>query len=137
MAVEFYSEDVDLPVIDINQLTLWIEKIIIGQEFIPGDVSVIFVSDDYLLEMNNQYLEHDYFTDIITFDYSEEKIISGDLFISIDTVLSNSQEFNVPFLHELHRVIIHGVLHLMGFDDKSDTEKEIMTQMENSSLEVL
>ena len=137
MAVEFYSEDVDLPVIDINQLTLWIEKIIIGQEFIPGDVSVIFVSDDYLLEMNNQYLEHDYFTDIITFDYSEEKIISGDLFISIDTVLSNSQEFNVPFLHELHRVIIHGVLHLMGFDDKSDPEKEIMTQMENSSLEVL
>ena len=137
MAVEFYSEDVDLPVIDINQLTLWIEKIIIGQEFIPGDVSVIFVSDDYLLEMNNQYLEHDYFTDIITFDYSEEKIISGDLFISIDTVLSNSQEFNVPFLHELHRVIIHGVLHLMGFDDKSDAEKEIMTQMENSSLEVL
>lgn len=137
MALEFYSEDVDLPVIDINQLTLWIEKTIIGQEFIPGDVSVIFVSDDYLLEMNNQYLEHDYFTDIITFDYSEEKVISGDLFISIDTVLSNSQEFNVPFLHELHRVIIHGVLHLMGFDDKSDAEKEIMTQMENSSLEVL
>jgi rRNA maturation RNase YbeY len=137
LAIEFYSEDVDLPSIDINQLTLWIEKVIIGQECTPGDICVVFVSDDYLLEMNNQYLEHDYFTDIITFDYSEEKVISGDLFISVDTVTSNSQEFNVPFIDELHRVIIHGVLHLIGFDDKTDEDKLMMTQMENSSLEVL
>lgn len=137
MATEFYSEDVEFPAIDIDHLSSWIDKIIEKEGCETGDISVIFVSDEYLLQVNNQYLEHDYFTDIITFDYSEDHIVSGDLFISVDTVLSNSQDFNVTFLQELHRVIIHGVLHLIGFDDKSDADQEIMTKMENLSLEMM
>lgn len=137
MATEFYSEDVEFPDIDIDHLSSWIDKIIEKEGCETGDISVIFVSDEYLLQVNNQYLEHDYFTDIITFDYSEDHIVSGDLFISVDTVLSNSQDFNVTFLQELHRVIIHGVLHLIGFDDKSDADQEIMTKMENLSLEMM
>ena len=137
MATEFYSEDVEFPDIDIDHLSSWIDKIIEKEGCETGDISVIFVSDEYLLQVNNQYLEHNYFTDIITFDYSEDHIVSGDLFISVDTVLSNSQDFNVTFLQELHRVIIHGVLHLIGFDDKSDADQEIMTKMENLSLEMM
>lgn len=137
MAVEFFSEDVELPDINIDILSSWIHKVVSNEGYILGDISVIFVSDEYLLEMNNQYLEHDYFTDIITFDYTEEKNLSGDLFISIDTVLSNSQDFKVPFINELHRVIIHGILHLMGYDDKTPEDKHIMQRMENESLEVL
>ncbi|MBN2742898.1 MAG: rRNA maturation RNase YbeY [Marinilabiliaceae bacterium] len=137
MAIEFYSEDVDLPKIDINKCEQWFAQVVENQGFVVGDITIVFVSDNYLLEMNNQYLDHDYYTDIITFDYTEEKTVSGDLFISVDTVLSNSQEFGVDYLNELHRVMIHGVLHLIGFDDKSEEHQLEMTKMENSSLELL
>jgi len=97
-------------------------------------ISVIFCSDDYLLSVNKEYLNHDYYTDIITFDYSVDTEISGDLFISIDRVKENSTEFNVPFLNELHRVLVHGVLHLCGYGDKSPVEETLMRSKEDFYL---
>ena len=99
-----------------------------------GDISIIFVSDQYLLEMNQKYLNHDYFTDIITFDYCEHNTISGDLFISVDRVKENADSFNVDELTEIHRVMIHGVLHLCGYKDKTDEEEKNMRLLENKYL---
>ena len=99
-----------------------------------GDISIIFVSDQYLLEMNQKYLNHDYFTDIITFDYCEHNIISGDLFISVDRVKENADSFNVDELTEIHRVMIHGVLHLCGYKDKTEEEEKNMRLLENKYL---
>lgn len=101
-----------------------------------GDVSYIFCSDDKILEVNKQYLKHDYFTDVITFDYSENDTISGDIFISLDTVKSNSQKFNTSNEEELLRVIIHGILHLCGLKDKSAEDSKMMTKSENQALEI-
>jgi rRNA maturation RNase YbeY len=99
-----------------------------------GDISIIFVSDQYLLEMNQKYLNHDYFTDIITFDYCEDNVISGDLFISVDRVKENADSFNVDELTEIHRVMIHGVLHLCGYKDKTEEEENNMRLLENKYL---
>lgn len=99
-----------------------------------GDISIVFCSDDYLLGINKQYLNHDYYTDIITFDYVENEIISGDLFISIDRVKENAQVFKHEMIIELYRVIFHGVLHLVGYNDKTDEEQRIMTEKENLYL---
>ena len=99
-----------------------------------GDISYILCSDNYLLEINRQYLNHDYFTDVITFDYSEENVISGDIFISVDTVADNAKEYNVTFEKELERVMVHGVLHLVGYNDKSDSEVKQMRAKENQYL---
>lgn len=99
-----------------------------------GDISIIFVSDQYLLEMNQKYLNHDYFTDIITFDYCEDNVISGDLFISVDRVKENADSFNVDELTEIHRVMIHGVLHLCGYKDKTEEEEKYMRLLENKYL---
>ncbi|MFA5848633.1 MAG: rRNA maturation RNase YbeY [Bacteroidales bacterium] len=99
-----------------------------------GDISVVFCSDEYLLEINKKFLSHDYFTDVITFDYSSGKTISGDIFISIDTVKSNSDFYKQDFSIELYRVIIHGVLHLIGYKDKTKTQKLIMREREDFYL---
>lgn len=101
---------------------------------ILGDLSFIFTNDKSLLEINQKYLDHDFYTDVITFDFCEKNIISGDIYISIDRVLENSNIFNVSFKEELLRVIIHGVLHLVGLNDKSNEEKLLMTQGENFYL---
>lgn len=99
-----------------------------------GELAVIFCSDEYLLEMNKQYLNHDYYTDIITFDYVKNNIISGDLFISFDRIKENAQKFETEILKELVRVVFHGVLHLVGYNDKTDDEQRIMTEKENYYL---
>jgi rRNA maturation RNase YbeY len=99
-----------------------------------GDISIIFVSDQYLLEMNQKYLNHDYFTDIITFDYCDHNVVSGDLFISVDRVKENADSFNVDELTEIHRVMIHGVLHLCGYKDKTEEEEKNMRLLENKYL---
>lgn len=101
---------------------------------IIGEISIIFVSDSYLLEMNQKYLNHDYYTDIITFDYCEMNIVSGDLFISVDRVHENAETFNVDVLTELHRVMIHGLLHLCGYKDKTVEEERMMRELENKYL---
>jgi len=120
--LDFYFEyisEFSLPFDDINN---WISIVCDKELSSCGDISIIFCSDEYLLEMNRQHLDHDYYTDIITFDYSVENVVSGDLFISIDRVKENSLDYDVSFNHELLRVIVHGVLHLLGYNDKNDTE---------------
>ena len=102
-----------------------------------GAISFIFCNDDYILDVNRKYLNHDYYTDVITFDYREGKVLSGDVFISLDTVQSNALEFGTTYEEELHRVIVHSVLHLIGFKDKSDNDAQEMRQNENHCLELL
>lgn len=134
--IEFYNEDIDLPTINPKIIISWITNIIIRHNKEVGDVSFIFCSDNYLLQINREHLNHNYFTDIITFEYNELNIISGDIFISIDTVLENSKEYQVLFSNELNRVMIHGILHLLGFNDKTDEEQFIMTQKEDEALNI-
>ena len=101
-----------------------------------GEIAYIFVNDEKIIEVNRQYLQHDYYTDIITFDYSEEDTISGDLFISLDTVRSNAEQLGIPYEQELNRVIVHGILHLCGINDKGPGERELMEAAENEALDI-
>lgn len=132
--IQFISENIEGPELPKRKLSQWIKSTaqVYGKK--AGDISYIFCSEERILEINKQYLKHDYFTDIITFDYSEDKIISGDIFISPETVKTNAADFNVPFDEELLRVIIHGVLHLCGQEDKTPETKEIMTAKEDKAL---
>jgi probable rRNA maturation factor len=102
-----------------------------------GEITLIFCSDDYLLEVNREYLDHDYYTDIITFDYTDDDLINGDLFISIDRVADNANELSISFEIELNRVIVHGVLHLCGYKDKTPEEEQLMRSKENQMLAIL
>ena len=111
--------DIQMPNISHRETTAWVRAVAASYGKRVGEVAYVFCNDDKILEVNRQYLQHDYFTDIITFDYCEGDMISGDLFISLDTVRSNAELFNKPYDEELHRVIIHGILHLVGIDRKS------------------
>jgi len=111
-----------------------INRMIFEEKKEEGELSFVFCSDDYLLKMNKDYLQHDYFTDVITFDYTENNIISGDIFISIDRIKENAKRFNVTFEEELQRVMIHGILHLIGYNDKTEEEQSEMTEKENKYL---
>lgn len=133
--IEFYTEDTTLPQLDLHLVAQWLNDIIEAKLKSCGSLSIVFCSDDYLLKVNQQYLNHDFYTDIITFNYSSKRVISGDLFISLDTVASNAKIYQVNFSQELVRVIFHGVLHLLGWNDHSETEKLEMRQMENFWLQ--
>lgn len=137
MAVYYQSEGVKPPSIKKRLTTNWIKQVAASFGKRVEDISYMFCSDEKILEINNQYLQHNYYTDIITFDYSEGDIISGDIFISLDTVKSNSKELCTDYNNELHRVIIHGVLHLCGVNDKTDEEQKYMTECENEALDLL
>lgn len=116
----------------------WIKEIVSHADLKIGDLSVVFCSDPYILDVNRQYLGHDYYTDIITFDYCEGNVLSGDLIISVDTVRANAEEYGAAsFDEELHRVIIHGVLHLIGFDDHTPEDQAEMRRQENAALALL
>lgn len=134
MNIQYYSEDIDFPSINKLIITQWVNEVICHYKHKGGNINFIFCTDNYLLDINKQFLNHDYYTDIITFNYSTSKQISGDLFISLDTVLSNSKKFKSSFTTELHRVMIHGVLHLLGFNDKTKEEEIIMRKTENFCL---
>ena len=134
MAVFFYAEDVKIPSFPKLKVKRWFQQVIRSKGFKAGDISIIFCSDEHLLTLNKQYLQHDYYTDIITFDYTCDKIINGDLFISIDRIAENAKSENVIFEIELRRVMIHGILHLMGFKDKSSSEALEMRKREEESL---
>jgi len=134
--IRYHSEDCNLPGIDQQVVTDWINRIAAFHGKKTGEIDYIFCSDERILEVNNQYLQHDYFTDIITFDYSEQKTISGDIYIGIDTVASNAEMMGVTYEKELNRVIIHGVLHLCGFKDKTPETEKIMHQKEDEALEL-
>lgn len=135
MPIKFFTEETKFQLKERLRIKNWINETIIGENSNPGIINFIFTSDKYLLEINKQYLSHDYFTDIITFNYCENNIISGDIYISIDTVKNNSRLFNVTFIEELHRVMIHGILHLLGYEDKKEEEKVKMREKENQYLE--
>ncbi len=137
MSVVYQAEDIFFPNIKRRKTANWIKTVIAFYQKKPGDISYIFCSDDYILKINREYLKHDYYTDIITFDYSEKNMISGDIFISLDTVKSNSEKFGTDYNEELHRVMIHGILHLCGFKDKSSHEEQEMRTRENEALGLL
>jgi rRNA maturation RNase YbeY len=137
MNITYQSEDIELPEINQSETNLWIKKVADSYGKYIGEVAYIFCSDRKILEMNNQYLHHDYYTDIITFDYCTGNRLSGDIFISLDTVKSNSETFHTTYDEELHRTIIHGILHLCGINDKGPGEREIMEKAENKALALL
>lgn len=134
MAISFNFIEIKDNLKQKNKLKSWIKSIVEKEGMKAGDISYIFCSDDYLLEINKTYLQHDYYTDIITFDYNAENKIAGDLFISIDRVRENAEELNQSFEDELHRVIIHGVLHLLGYKDKTEKEEKLMRRKEQECL---
>jgi probable rRNA maturation factor len=134
-SIGFFEEDISYKLKNKRLVKQWITNIIHAEGFRLKELTYIFCSDNYLLKINREYLDHDYFTDIITFDNSDaEKIIVGDIFISIDRIRENAAVFNVTETNELHRVIIHGVLHLLGYMDKSAADKKKMTQKEDYYL---
>lgn len=134
MAVTYHTEDCSFRFTGRRAVSRWIAETAAAEGRRRGAIAVVFCSDDYLLAMNRHYLGHDYPTDIITFDYGEGAVISGDLFISVDTVARNAETYGVPFEHELHRVIIHGILHLCGYPDKSPAEARVMRAREDLYL---
>lgn len=132
--MNFFSEEISFKPKNSLKLKSWIKDVAKEEGYQVGTLNYVFCNDDYILETNRQYLQHDYFTDIITFDYTERRKISGDLVVSIDTVKSNSEKLGVTFNSELCRVIIHGVLHLCGYKDKTDKEEVVMRQKEDYYL---
>lgn len=136
--ISYQAENVKMPPIKRREVSEWIKKVAASYGKKVGEIAYIFCSDEQILEVNRQYLQHDYYTDIITFDYTEGNRIGGDLFISLDTVRTNAEQFaNNDYQRELHRVIIHGILHLCGINDKGPGEREIMEQAENEALKMI
>lgn len=131
------TEGVEMPVLDYDAVERWIEAVARCHGYEVGKLSYCFCDDEYILFVNRQCLQHDYYTDIITFDYTRRGRIGGDILISLDTVRSNAEGLGVDYGQELLRVIIHGVLHLCGIDDKGPGEREIMERCENEALELL
>ena len=135
--IEFHVEQVSFPAIDVAKVTSWIERVAAGYGKRVGEVHYIFCSDERILEVNREFLRHDYYTDHIGFDYSVDNILSGDLFLSLDTIRSNAEQLGEQYGRELHRVIIHGILHLVGFKDKTPSERREMEAAEDAALEML
>lgn len=132
--IEFFFEDIKPVKIKREQIKKSIKSLIINEKNLLGDIAIILCSDEYLLRINIEYLKHNYYTDIITFNYVDGKIISGDLFISFERIQENSKQFNTSLVKELYRVMFHGVLHLVGYNDKTADEKKIMREKEDLYL---
>ncbi|MBC5774581.1 rRNA maturation RNase YbeY [Pontibacter sp. KCTC 32443] len=133
--IEFYSEDIAFSLSNPEQVSDWIASIIEQHDFELAGLTYIFCSDEYLHQINVEYLDHDTLTDIITFDNADEEgTVEGDIFVSIDRVRDNAQTLGIPFEDELHRVLIHGVLHLLGFKDKTEEQEAVMRKQEDSCL---
>jgi len=135
--ISFINENIKMPKLDRKALRTWITAVAATyQGRKAGNLNYIFCNDERILEVNKEFLGHDYYTDIITFDYSEPGVVSGDMYISLDTVLTNSDKFHTSYEKELLRVIIHGVLHLCGINDKGRGERAIMEAAENRALDM-
>lgn len=132
--IAFHFEDIDKPEVDFSAFPDWIIRVIKQHKATLGAVQYVFCSDTYLHRLNVEYLDHDTLTDIITFPYAAPPIVSGDLYISLDRVAENAKELSVPFANELQRVIIHGVLHLCGYGDKTPAEAKRMRELEEEAL---
>ncbi len=137
MEFQWIADGVQFPDIDRGRLEAWIAEVAGLHGRILGPLTYIFCNDDKIIEVNRQFLQHDYYTDIITFDYTRGRRISGDMFISLDTVRTNAELVGADYSTELHRVIVHGVLHLCGINDKGLGEREIMEANENQALSLL
>lgn len=135
--ITYNTDDTKMPNIRKRDTTAWIKAVVASYGKRVGEIGYLFVNDERIIEVNREYLGHDYFTDIITFDYCEGDTLNGDIVISLDTVRSNAELFGRPYDEELHRVIIHGVLHLCGINDKGPGEREIMEAAENKALAML
>lgn len=132
--ITYHTVNVKMPKILRREVAAWIKAVAAKYEKQVGDIAYIFCDDEEILRVNKEYLQHDYYTDIITFDYSENNVVSGDLFISLDTVKSNAELFVKPYEEEFYRVLIHGILHLCGINDKGPGEREVMEAAENEAL---
>ena len=135
--ITYNAEGVKMPSIKKRATTQWIRNVAATYGRTVGEVGYLFVDDEKILEVNREYLGHDYYTDVITFDYDEGTTINGDIVISLDTVRSNAEQFGKDYDEELHRVIIHGILHLCGINDKGPGERELMEAAENRALQML
>lgn len=136
MDITQHTIDIQFYYSNFSDLINWLYKVIKNEKVKPGELNIIFTSDLFLLNLNNQYLNHDYFTDVLSFDYSIDNVISGDIFISIDRVKENSLTYNIDFYTELDRVIVHGLLHLIGYNDSKLNERKIMQQKEIYYLQI-
>lgn len=135
--ITYNAEGIRMPKIRKRETTAWIKTVAASYGLKVGDIGYMFVDDEKILEVNREYLGHDYYTDIITFDYDETDTINGDIVISLDTVRTNAVKFGKSYEEELYRVIIHGILHLCGINDKGPGEREIMEAAENKALAIL
>lgn len=135
--IQWLAEGVEMPCLDFGIMTRWIDEVLAVHGKIRGPLTYIFCNDDEILNVNLRYLHHDYYTDIITFDYTHGRRVSGDMFISLDTVRTNAEQVGATYTQELNRVIIHGVLHLCGINDKGPGERKIMEANENEALQIL
>lgn len=134
--IEFITERAEMPRIDTGLIQRWVEKVAALHDRTIGEICYVFCNDEYILQTNREFLQHDYYTDIITFDYTRGKRIGGDLVISLETVASNAEGLAIPYSRELLRVMIHGVLHLCGINDKGPGEREVMESHEDKALEI-
>ena len=132
--ITYNSLSIALPNIDQTTVTEWIGRVAESHQRVVGDINYVFCDDEEILDVNRRYLQHDYYTDIITFDYGRGNVLSGDLYISLDTVRSNAELLGKPYDEELHRVLVHGVLHLVGINDKGPGERELMEAAEDAAL---
>ena len=132
--ITYNSLSIALPNIDQTTVTEWIGRVAESHQRVVGDINYVFCNDEEILEVNRRYLQHDYYTDIITFDYGRGNVLSGDLYISLDTVRPNAELLGKPYDEELHRVLVHGVLHLVGINDKGPGERELMEAAEDAAL---
>lgn len=135
--IQYTCENVALPDLDFDRVGEWLAEVVKNHGKIMGDLTYIFCDDPKIIDVNRQFLNHDYFTDIITFDYTHGRRVSGDMYISLDTVASNADAVGDRYIRELYRVIVHGVLHLCGINDKGPGEREIMEAHENEALALL
>lgn len=134
--IRYYTEDIKFSFKERRFNNKWLSTVAGSEMKKIGDINIIFCSDNYILDVNMKYLSHDYFTDIITFDYCEKNVLSGDLFISIDSVKENSIFYKVDFAEELNRVMVHGILHLIGYDDHQDDDIKMMRSKESYYLQL-
>ena len=134
--ISFEVKNIEMPELDFSKVEKWLEEVATQYDKRIGNLNYVFCSDEEILKVNRQFLNHDYFTDIITFDYTHRNRVGGDMFISLDTVRSNAEELGQSYTDELLRVIVHGLLHLCGINDKGEGEREIMENCENGALEL-
>lgn len=135
MPIKYYNHEITYTLRHKRKISKWIEQVVLLHKKQVGNITFVFCSDKYILEINRQFLSHDYYTDVITFDNSSEDLLEGEVYISLDTVRTNAKYYDVKFEDEIRRVLIHSVFHLLGFNDSTDVEREIMTQQENLALD--